>query len=155
MAWWARILDFMGFEVGEEAAAEEETTLAAGARVPETRPEPRRVAVDGRTAAKRGGRQGALVTLPLSESRLSRLGVFRPKVFDDVQSIADELKSGRACVVNLEASDPDASRRILNFLSGIVYAVEGEIFRIGPTVFLVTPASVEVVGQAEPWVPER
>ncbi|MDI3299218.1 MAG: cell division protein SepF [Bacillota bacterium] len=162
MAWWARILDFMGFEVGEEAAGDEEVRAygprpaeARGEARAEARREPRRAAVDGRASSRRNGKPGALVTLPVGEPRLSRLGVFRPRLFDDVQPIADELKSGRVCVVNLEASEPDASRRILNFLSGIVYAVEGEIFRIGPTVFLVTPASVEVVGQAEPWVPER
>ncbi|MBX5464136.1 MAG: cell division protein SepF [Clostridia bacterium] len=160
MAWWARILDFMGFEVGEEEAAAEEESAAYGGRSGEARAaaraEVRRAGGEPRAVpGRRAARAGALVPLPVAEARPTRLGVFRPRLFDDVQPIADELKGGRVCVVNLEASEPEASRRILNFLSGIVYAVEGEIFRIGPTVFLLTPASAEVVGQAEPWVPER
>jgi cell division inhibitor SepF len=57
---------------------------------------------------------------------------------------ADGLKGGHQQIVNLEAADPDLAERILDFLSGVTYALDGSVDRIGDKVYLFAPANVHV-----------
>jgi cell division inhibitor SepF len=75
-----------------------------------------------------------------------RLVLFEPRVFEETQEIADNLKSYRPVVVNLHRVRRDQAVRIIDFLSGTVYALGGTIQRIGPHVFICTPANVDVQG---------
>jgi cell division inhibitor SepF len=75
-----------------------------------------------------------------------RLVLFEPRVFEETQEIADNLKSYRPVVVNLHRVRRDQALRIIDFLSGTVYALGGTIQRIGPHVFICTPANVDVQG---------
>ena len=66
--------------------------------------------------------------------------------FSDTQDIADELKNRRATLVNLQRIDKVSAKRIIDFLSGTVYAIGGDIQRVGTDIFLCTPDNVEVAG---------
>ena len=76
----------------------------------------------------------------------SKMCLFEPRVFSDTQDIADELKNRRATLVNLQRIDKVSAKRIIDFLSGTVYTIGGDIQRVGADIFLCTPDNVEVAG---------
>ncbi|MEY8594871.1 cell division protein SepF [Staphylococcus hominis] len=76
----------------------------------------------------------------------SKICLFEPRVFSDTQDIADELKNRRATLVNLQRIDKVSAKRIIDFLSGTVYAIGGDIQRVGADIFLCTPDNVEAAG---------
>lgn len=75
-----------------------------------------------------------------------RLILIEPRVFEETQEIADNLKSHRPVVVNLHRVRRDQATRIVDFLSGTVYALGGSIQRVGTHIFICTPANVDVQG---------
>lgn len=75
-----------------------------------------------------------------------RLVLSEPRSYDETQEIADHLRSRRPCVVNLQRVRSDIALRIVDFLSGTVYALSGSISKIGPNIFLCTPENVEIHG---------
>lgn len=75
-----------------------------------------------------------------------RMILNEPRSYDEAQEIADHLRSRRPVVVNLQRVRSDQAIRIVDFLSGTVYALSGSISKIGPNIFLCTPDSVEIQG---------
>ncbi|QYR20073.1 cell division protein SepF [Paenibacillus sp. sptzw28] len=69
-----------------------------------------------------------------------------PRSYDEAQEIADHLRSRRSVVVNLQRVRTDLAVRIVDFLSGTVYALNGSISKLGPNIFLCTPDTVEIQG---------
>lgn len=69
-----------------------------------------------------------------------------PRVYAEAQDIADQLKNRRAVVMNLRRIPHDQAKRIVDFLSGTVYAIGGDIQKLGPNTFLCTPENVDVSG---------
>ena len=82
-----------------------------------------------------------------SASKNSKLVLIEPRVYAEAQDIAEHLKNKRATVVNLQRIDREQGKRIIDFLSGTVYALGGDIQRIGNDIFLCTPENVEVSGE--------
>lgn len=81
-----------------------------------------------------------------SAQKSSKVVLVEPRVYAEAQDISEHLKSKRAVVVNLQRIDRDQGVRIIDFLSGTVYALGGDIQRIGPDIFLCVPDNVEVAG---------
>lgn len=75
-----------------------------------------------------------------------------PRVYAEAQDIAENLKNKRATIVNLQRIDRDQGIRIIDFLSGTVYALGGDIQRIGTDIFLCTPENVEVSGEISDYI---
>ena len=67
-----------------------------------------------------------------------------PDAFNDAQEIGDRFKSGQPVIVNLQAVDRDLQRRLVDFSSGLCYAIGGKMDRVADQVYLLTPADVEV-----------
>jgi len=82
----------------------------------------------------------------IHSQKSARVVLTEPRSYDEAQDIADQLKSRRAVVVNLQRVRRDQAIRIVDFLSGTVYALGGHISKLGPDIFLCTPDSVEVSG---------
>lgn len=80
-------------------------------------------------------------------NKSSQMIVFEPRSYAESQGIADHLKSGRGCIINLHRVSKDQAKRIIDFLSGVVYAIEGEVQKIGTNVFLCTPSNFGVYGE--------
>jgi cell division inhibitor SepF len=76
----------------------------------------------------------------------TRVVLCEPRSYEDTQQIADHLRSRRSCVINLQRVRGDLAIRIVDFLSGTVYALSGNISKIGPNIFLCTPDTVEIQG---------
>ncbi len=70
----------------------------------------------------------------------------KPERFDDASTIADHLNSKRTVVLNLESTTPEVSRRLVDFLSGVTYANNGQIKRVANSTFIITPYNVDVMG---------
>jgi cell division inhibitor SepF len=81
-----------------------------------------------------------------SVQKSSKVVLIEPRMYSEAQEIADHLKNRRAVVVNLQRIDHDQAKRIVDFLSGTVYAIGGDIQKIGLSIFLCTPDNVEVSG---------
>ncbi|MGO9753966.1 MAG: cell division protein SepF [Solirubrobacteraceae bacterium] len=73
-----------------------------------------------------------------------RVHFVAPKSFNDVQDVADKFKDTIPVILNLQAADTDLSKRLIDFASGLTYALDGGMQRIADKVFLLTPQNVEV-----------
>src|SRR5699024_7883211 len=76
----------------------------------------------------------------------SKVVLCEPRTYNEAQEIADNIVNRRAVVINLERVDHHQAKRIVDFLSGTVYAVNGDIQKLGSQTFLCTPDNVEVSG---------
>ena len=82
-----------------------------------------------------------------SSMKNSKVVIVEPRVYAEAQDISEHLKNKRAIIVNLQRIDREQGVRIIDFLSGTVYALGGDIQRIGNDIFLCTPENVEVTGE--------
>ncbi|WNF35538.1 cell division protein SepF [Bacillaceae bacterium IKA-2] len=81
-----------------------------------------------------------------SVQKSAKVMLLEPRTYDEVQDIADHLKNRKAVVINLQRISLDQAKRIVDFLSGTVYAIGGDIQKLGANIFLCTPDNVDVAG---------
>lgn len=118
---WLKTLSFFGFGVEEEPERE--------------------------TAIKKK-KKGQLLSFNSNSSpSAGEIVVFEMSSFDEVQVASDCLKMRQAVIVNLQNADRDLHRRVVDFLSGVVYALDGNLQKINEDIFLFTPIGVEVVAE--------
>jgi len=79
-----------------------------------------------------------------SASTSARVHIVEPHGFNDAQEIGDRLKVGQPVILNLQGVPRDLQRRLIDFSSGLAYAVGGSMSRVADQVFLLTPSNVEV-----------
>lgn len=79
--------------------------------------------------------------------------IMKPSTFEDSQDICDMLLTGRAVVVNLEGFDPDVAQRIMDFISGAVYAIGGKLHQISRYIFIFSPDNIDISGDYLDLVP--
>lgn len=77
----------------------------------------------------------------------SKMMLLEPRAYSESQQIADYLKGRTAVVVNLKRVTPDQAKRIVDFLSGTIYAIGGDLQKLGGGIFLCTPNNVNVEGK--------
>lgn len=82
----------------------------------------------------------------LSTGTSGKMILLEPRAYSESQQIADHLKKRNTVVVNMKRVTPDQAKRIVDFLSGTVYALEGDLQKIGAGIFLCTPKNVDVEG---------
>ena len=70
----------------------------------------------------------------------------KPERFENASEIADNLKDKRTVVLNLESTNKDVARRLIDFLSGVAYAGEGKIKKVAANTYIITPYSVDIMG---------
>lgn len=75
-----------------------------------------------------------------------KMVVSQPNTFDDAQDICDHLKSKKPIVINLEGIEKSDAQRIIDFLSGAVYALDGSIQKVSSDIFVIAPNNVDVSG---------
>lgn len=76
-----------------------------------------------------------------------KMVIFEPRTFDEAEDIAEHLKNRRAAVVNLHRLHRDYAQRCIDFLTGVVFALDGKIQKVGHNVILCTPKSIAVGGE--------
>ncbi len=81
-----------------------------------------------------------------ASSNTGKMILLEPRAYSESQQIADHLKKKNTVVVNMKRVTPDQAKRIVDFLSGTVYALGGDLQKIGAGIFLCTPKNVDVEG---------
>jgi cell division inhibitor SepF len=84
-----------------------------------------------------------------------RVHFVAPKSFNDVQDVADKFKDSIPVILNLQGTDTDLSKRLIDFSSGLTYALDGGMQRIADKVFLLTPRNVEVSAEERARLVEK
>ncbi len=84
-----------------------------------------------------------------------RVHFVAPKSFNDVQDVADKFKDSIPVIINLQSTDTDLSKRLIDFSSGLTYALDGGMQRIADKVFLLTPHNVEVSAEERARLVEK
>ncbi len=90
-----------------------------------------------------------------SAQTASKVILVEPRSYSEATEIADHLKNRRAVVVNLQRIDREQGRQIIDFLSGVVYTLSGDMQKIGMSIFLCTPDNVEVSGNISDLIAEQ
>ncbi|MFZ5631580.1 MAG: cell division protein SepF [Bacillota bacterium] len=122
-----RVLGMIGFE--DEMVEEEE-------KIRETRFRDEEEAVP---AVRRKGQ-----VLNLHAQKQLKVVVAEPKIFEDVQGLADNLKNRRPVIVNLEKAEPELAKRVVDFISGATYALNGSLQKVGSGIFLFVPSNMDI-----------
>jgi cell division inhibitor SepF len=86
-------------------------------------------------------RPTAVTAIPMPTTRVH---VMDPRGFNDAQEVGDRLKNGQPVILNLQGVDRDLQRRLIDFSSGLAYALSGTMAKAADQVFLLTPSNVEV-----------
>lgn len=90
------------------------------------------------------GKRGKVVNIHATTQM--KVVVIQLQSFEDAKDIADHLKSKKPVVINLEKLERDVSRRVVDFLSGAVYGVDGNIQKVANGIFLIAPYNVGIMG---------
>ena len=85
----------------------------------------------------------------------AKVHVVAPSRFADAQEIGDRFKNGQPVIVNLEGNDRELARRMIDFCSGVTYALSGSMDKVADQVFLLTPTNVEVSAEEKRRLQER
>ena len=72
--------------------------------------------------------------------------VMQPENFEDAKGIAEHLKAKKPVIINLESLDSDIARRVVDFLSGAVFGLDGNIQKVASGIFLIAPYNVSIMG---------
>ncbi|TYO95879.1 cell division protein SepF [Desulfallas thermosapovorans] len=122
-----KMLNFMGFEEEQEESREQEI----------------RALEEEKTIIQKPKKNKAQV-VSLHSQRQMRFCVVEPSSFDDVQGMADHLKNRRPVIVNLEQAEPELAKRVVDFVSGATYALDGSMQKVGKGIFLFVPSNVDI-----------
>lgn len=103
---------------------------------------------DGETSVQQPERRNNVVSIQQAkqEKRLSQIDLYEPRLYADVRQIATQLLKGQAVIVNFTQMDDKNAKRVVDFLNGATFAIDGGIKRIGKEIFLCTPKNYEVSG---------
>ena len=158
--------DYDDYDEDEEYLDDYEEPAAPARRAPARRRAPEPAPVEefedeeaegfgfGLTAAPKAapvttstGFKGSVVSM--STGSKQEVVLFRPTSFNDTSKAADDLRSRKAVLLNLENVDKAMSRRVVDFLSGCVYAVDGSVKKVAQAAYIFCPHNMDVVGDLE------
>src|SRR5207237_9177307 len=91
---------------------------------------------------------------PVRNPGASRVHLILPRSFNDAQQVADRFKDGVPVILDLQSADSELSKRLIDFASGLTYALDGGLQRIADTVFLIAPSDVELSAADPARMPE-
>ena len=96
----------------------------------------------------RGRRKTAAgnIVVSLPTAAPMKMVVYHPVSYEDTQNIIDNLKSRKPVIVNMEELEIDCAQRILDFMAGAIYALDGTIYKISRGIFVVAPTNYDVIG---------
>lgn len=103
----------------------------------------------------RGQRPAAPRLEAVQDPNAVRVHLVLPRSFNDAQQIADRFKQGIPVILNLQSADAELSKRLIDFASGLTYALNGGMQRVADKVFLLTPRNVEVSAEQRAQLLER
>ena len=105
-------------------------------------PQPRPVRVGSRSDYSGNGNK----VVNIGATSQMKVVLVKPDRFETAAEIADHLREKRAVLMNLEQTNKDISRRLIDFLSGVAYAQDGKIKRVAANTYIITPYNVDLMG---------
>jgi len=129
-----KILNFIGLEENIIEDDNEEESYGSGSKQEEL------LETNFQSKNKRGK------VVNIHTSSYMKVVVYQPDSYDDTQSIVDNIKNRKPVVVNLENLEIDLAQRVLDFLSGAVYALDGTIQKVARGIFVLAPNNVDITG---------
>jgi cell division inhibitor SepF len=117
-----------------------------------TDPEPASARTSGLRPAPEPRRVRGVESMPAASVKVH---LVLPRSFNDAQQIADRFKDGVPVILNLQGCDQELSKRLIDFASGLTYALDGGMQRVADKVFLLTPRNVEVSAEERARLLER
>lgn len=137
---FSKLLDYIGIEEPEDELIQEHDEI-------ETEYQSRTDNVVNINRAKRKYLdEGAAIAQATSQMKMI---VYYPISYEDTQNIIDNLKSRKPVIVNMEELEVDSAQRILDFMAGAVYALNGTIYKIARGIFVVAPHNYDIIGSGE------
>ncbi len=125
----------------------DEPQLDEPASQPERRrPSPFSSARSGDSTVSTSGFSGQVLNM---SSGKQEVVLFHAKTFDDAAKAADELRKKKAVILNMENVDKGLTRRVVDFLSGSIYALEGNVKKVAQSTYLFCPHNMDIVGDLE------
>lgn len=101
-------------------------------------------------------RKGQLVAIPNHNRDNVKVVLVEPRQFDDAQTIADNLKNRKAVIINIENSEYELGKRIIDFVGGTAYAIGGSMQKIGQSIILAVPPNIDIGGElADKYLEEQ
>lgn len=128
----------------EEVTAQEQPAPSQAAPAPQVQPSQYRPANNKVVA----------MTKPAAATQGAKIELYEPRIYSDAKEVGRNLLENTAVLVNFTHLESEDARRIVDFLTGVVFAVNGEIKRVGDRIFLVTPANFEVSGALANKLPD-
>ena len=129
-----RMNPFAGFSFGGEKQAQE----------PKAAPVPGTASRSSAPASRSGDKK--VVSLASGGSGM-QVVLAKPERFEQAAEIADHLRDRRSVLMNLETTAKDTARRLIDFLSGVAYAMGGKIKKVSANTYIITPSSVNLMGE--------
>ncbi|RJQ31155.1 MAG: cell division protein SepF [Actinobacteria bacterium] len=146
---WHKSLVYFGFadeEYPPETAEEEDDDGAFLESAPSVRKINRNSDV---------GRSNRATLRPVQEVPQAKVHVVEPKSFNDAQRVADKFKIDIPVIMNLQQADKELSKRVIDFASGLTYALDGSLQRVAEKVFLLTPKNTAVSAEEKRRLQEK
>lgn len=150
---WQKSLVYFGLMDEEETAEEDfedEDDIFGASPYDDSPPSVRKI--DRGPDVRRAQRTAALRSVSTPQVRVH---IIEPRSFNDAQQIGDKFKANIPVIINLQVSDPELSKRLIDFASGLTYGLDGGMQRIAEKVFLLTPSNVEVSAEERRRLQER
>lgn len=145
-----RTLVYLGLmeddEFEEVREFEEPVPAVYQERPPERQPRARR---------QREVTEVAPVLQPVVSTSQVKVHMIEPKSFNDAEQIGQKFKGDIPVIINLQQADAELSKRLIDFASGLTFALEGGIQRVADKVFLLTPHNVDVSAEDKRWLREK
>ncbi len=126
-----KVLGFMGFE---EETVEEEEKLRSHEEIQDEQP----------WQKKKNRERDRSNVISMHAQRQVKVIVVEPRSFDEAKGITDNLKNRRPVIVNLEQAEPDLAKRVVDFVSGATYALNGSQQKVGNGIFLFVPNNMDI-----------
>ena len=149
MSFWDNVKKMTQSYSDEEYDEEYDEDTGAYEEEPEI-PQPRRASTakqdSGYASSSSGGFNGQVLSMGSGKQEVV---LFHAKTFDDAAKAADELRRRKAIILNMENVDKSLTRRVVDFLSGCIYALDGSVKKIAQATYLFCPHNMDVVGDLE------
>lgn len=96
-----------------------------------------------------------IVSIKAGSNPTSKIVLFEPRVYADAKEVATHLLNNRAIIINFARMDDQQSKRVVDFITGTVYSLNGKIQRVGDKIFLATPPKFETDGKIAELVDQK
>lgn len=146
MAFMDKVKGMLGIPEDAEEGYEEEDIIVGeeDENSDEEKSDSAKTGIFGKSAASDQIKQNKVVNIHTTTQL--QVVLVKPERFDDARPVADHLNSKHTVVLNLESTNKDVSRRLIDFLSGVAYANNGQIKRVANSTYIITPYNVNIMG---------